>query len=572
MKFDISAFGSRIIEVITDGLYDGNINCLREYVQNGIDSKAENIKIYYANSKDLVIEDDGEGMNKDELKNCLKVGISSKDEKNVGWRGIGIWSGVSACKRLVIITKKRNDKKYRIEVDCEKLRQEYRSNKDATEILTNSTSDIEEEEASESEKPQYTIIRLESILPTQQPFFDEEKIRKYLSSMLPVPFNPKFKYSSKIYALLKKYKIQVPNINVEFNNQKIYKPPEDSKIFWDKLITKEFKHNNELIAISWILTHKINTVLPEGNKGIFFKKKGFTIGDEDLVTKRAKGYNLWQYGEIHIISDKITENAPRNNLEYTTEIVSDFLDDIGKFVNNLQMMNRYQSSKNITKKVSTLENYVKNKKIIDARKTIDSINKTLSEKTSFPKEKCLSDMKKLIDTESSRGIKKMEELESNLDGIDPEYNIKQQKELFKAFVKSFPKPLQDHLAKFSATGKLELELSVTDALVELLKQKTGLTENEMAKLSSQAYGWEKVTPNQSSPILALRNKENKDRYFGVFLYAIHDMFVNTYKHEKGMESFEWFEGLGEEEKQCLINEMYATIGLAYRLIDKSKKL
>jgi hypothetical protein len=35
------------------------------------------------------------------------------------WRGIGIWSGVPVTKRIVIITKKKNDKKYRIEINNE---------------------------------------------------------------------------------------------------------------------------------------------------------------------------------------------------------------------------------------------------------------------------------------------------------------------------------------------------------------------------------------------------------------------------------------------------------------------
>jgi hypothetical protein len=43
------------------------------------------------------------------------------------------------------------------------------------------------------------------------------------------------------------------------------------------------------------------------------------------------------------------------------------------------------------------------------------------------------------------------------------------------------------------------------------------------------------------------------------------------KHEKGKSSFKWFEDISDEEKYALLTEMYAVIGLAYRLIEKSEK-
>jgi DNA mismatch repair ATPase MutL len=49
VQFTDEFIGSRLIETITSGLYDGNLNCLREYIQNGIDSNAKNINIYFEN-------------------------------------------------------------------------------------------------------------------------------------------------------------------------------------------------------------------------------------------------------------------------------------------------------------------------------------------------------------------------------------------------------------------------------------------------------------------------------------------------------------------------------------------
>ena len=81
MKFKSEAIGSRILESITNGLYDGNINCIREYIQNSVDSGAKTVEVYFENgNNDLVIKDDGRGMVEEELKRAIYLGISEKDE------------------------------------------------------------------------------------------------------------------------------------------------------------------------------------------------------------------------------------------------------------------------------------------------------------------------------------------------------------------------------------------------------------------------------------------------------------------------------------------------------------
>jgi len=85
------------------------------------------------------------------------------------------------------------------------------------------------------------------------------------------------------------------------------------------LVKKEFIIKNELIAVGWFLAGLENEKLKMPNCGIYFKKKGFTIGDTNLVLRQFSGmYHPWQYGEVHIISPKIRENAARNNFEYNS--------------------------------------------------------------------------------------------------------------------------------------------------------------------------------------------------------------------------------------------------------------
>ncbi len=79
MKFDSEITGSKVLEALTNGIYDGNSNCIKEYVQNAIDSKSKKVEIYHQNKElDLVIRDYGEGMDKEKLIQALKIGYSEK--------------------------------------------------------------------------------------------------------------------------------------------------------------------------------------------------------------------------------------------------------------------------------------------------------------------------------------------------------------------------------------------------------------------------------------------------------------------------------------------------------------
>jgi DNA mismatch repair ATPase MutL len=67
MKFE-NVGGARIVEALTAGIYDGNSNCIREYVQNAVDSKSNLIEIEHLNEgQDIRIRDFGDGMDKKEL-------------------------------------------------------------------------------------------------------------------------------------------------------------------------------------------------------------------------------------------------------------------------------------------------------------------------------------------------------------------------------------------------------------------------------------------------------------------------------------------------------------------------
>ena len=581
MKFTEKSIGPNLIEIITSGLYDGNQNCLREYIQNSIDSHAKNIDIFFENgSESLIIEDDGSGMSKKELMESLNIGLSSKTEEHTGWRGIGIWSGVPACKRIVIITKRMNDKKYRIKIDNEKIRDGIVDKKPLFDILTNATGDIEEITlgADESfEDDHFTMVRLESILITQKDVFEERVIHDYLIEVVPAPFDKdRFSFAAEIDEWLKEKAVKLPDVNINFCHEPIFRPPYKNDIFFNKVIKHEFKVHNQLVAVGWFITSIEKKQLDKPNKGIYFKKKGYTIGNENLLRNLYdKTYHQWQYGEIHVISEEVRENAARNNFEYNSGVVGSFLEDVGDFIGTLESVNHYTSNRIVGGKIKSVQKYLSEGNMQSAKKKMAEIKTKVIKNVKFPDNPAIKDMKSLIDDKFEDEKTQILELEEQIKNVPGnEGLIKKRKEQLNNIIDSLPLEVRKKCKRTTIKGKLYPEMSVTDSIKDILEAKTGLTatKNEVFDLSRAAYGWEDVTAKKDPPILFIdKNNKVRNRRLGVMIYAIHDIFVNLAKHEKSEESFKWFENATEEEKYAMATGMYAIIGLAYTLIEKSEK-
>ena len=577
VKFTDDAFGAKLIEAITAGLYDGNLNCLREYIQNSIDSKAEKIDVFFENSKtNLIIEDVGCGMNKEELTESLHLGKSNKTGSAIGWRGIGIWSGVPTCRKIVIITKKQKHPKLRVEIDADKLRQQYTLNIPATKVLTEVTGDIEELELGTDESitdSHFTIVRLEGILPNQRSIFKEENIREYLSRTISVTFNTKkFTAGKEITKKLLENGVELKEVPVYLEKEQVFRPPDSDDPFFDNIIEKQFVINGLTVAYAWVLSSKSNRALAPPNRGIYFKKKGVTIGDELLVSRLSEDtYNQWQYGEIHILTDSLKENASRNNFEANNDLLEPFYKQVGEFVSQLQSMNRYQSGCIATNTIERLKKQVDVEDVKPMREKVTKTKMRLKQNRSFPKDSALAQMKTSIDQVSLENTKALKEVEEKVENKSKEQKIdpvKEKRDKFLEFIKTAHPSLRSHLSKTTLTGKIELNIDAMEPVKTLLQKKTGLTLDTIHLLSQKAYDWDKVQRGDGNPFLNLCDPY-RDRHFGVLIYALHDLFVNEAKHGKGTETFSFFEAMTEEEKIQTVMEFHMAQDLVLTLIEKS---
>jgi len=578
--FTDEAFGAKLLEAITAGLYDGNLNCLREYVQNSIDSKADRVNIRFENNQTvLVIEDNGCGMDRQELEEALHLGKSGKPDTSIGWRGIGIWSGIPACRRIVIVTKKKSHPKLRVEIDADGLRQQYVLSIPATEVLTEVTGDIEELEMGSGESIQdlnFTMIRLEELLPNQRTIFIEEEIRNYLSGNLPVPFDTsKFTMGKEIDKRLRQHGVETNEVDIFFESKRVFRPPDTDDIFFRIIIEKEFIVEDEPVAYGWLLTSKDNRKLRAPNRGICFKKKGITIGDETLVAKQHGGvYNQWQYGEIHITTDALKENAPRNNFEANNDIIDPFYKQVGDFVAQLQQMNRYQSNRVVRRQIEEIRKHIDNDEMRPARDKVTRMEKRLQRSRSYPKESALQEMKKTIDKESRGNKISLKALKRKIEE-KPQDRISIRKDRFNEFAGTSHPLLKKHLGKTTKKGRMELDIDAMDPVKTLLKQKTGL-KLDAHELSKRAYDWKEIVKGDNGPMLCLPDEcpQNiyRGRLFGVMIQALRELFLNPSKHEKGRSSFSYYESMTEEERIDTLMEFHMAQNLMLRLIEKSKRM
>jgi hypothetical protein len=329
--------GAGLVPTLSRGLYTNPFDCIREYVQNSVDSRARNVSVK-ATGNSVYIIDDGFGMSVSEIISARKLGVSEKDMRfKVGFRGIGIYSAAAFCKKIVISSKKKGDEKtYVFTLDCEEYFKAIPRPDNIDKIDKVSLSKALEKatsftvEVSFLEEDQGTMVQLEEVSTFfMQAFQDENELKRYILRNLPIDFHEDFEYKSlineKIRSLDPSYNPITLSLELDHSESvNIFRP------IIPNLDTPNFKEiKDELgntMAICWGCLHK-----PSDGKrgkipkkfsdffGFVYKYKGFTIGtNNDLKPIFTTGSGTlfeWYTGEVYVVDIKIIPDAPRSGFE-----------------------------------------------------------------------------------------------------------------------------------------------------------------------------------------------------------------------------------------------------------------
>ena len=332
------AYGS-VLEAVSQGLYPDRRHILREFVQNAYDSLAElrtrlpspslePVEITSA-SPSIIIADKGIGMSRETMRRYRYLGFSAKEiGVHAGFRGIGKFSAISACDRLIVRSSKLGERKrYQVEIDAAGMFKRLKDERNPPlESLLQEYSQINE--SNEDINSHYTVVELHSIHPDASDLLNLDLIRPYLMETAPVPFNPDFPYGEEISNQLQQVDKRFLEVQLLLNGSAVYKP------FLPKASRPDFKpvfapDSDTLLAFSWSCqnTEKGQFLDPtqEGkahrhpNSGLRYRMSNFAVGDTALVRRTfwdsAPERAFYFFGEIHVLDTEVKPTSDRDEFE-----------------------------------------------------------------------------------------------------------------------------------------------------------------------------------------------------------------------------------------------------------------
>ena len=351
LVFNNNPIGASILEAITSGLYTNNLNCIREYVQNSLDAKALKIEICYINGgSSIEIRDDGHGMDRNQLIDALTVGYSSKGEGDIGWRGLGIWSGAAVCNTLHIVTKANNSPRLSIDINCRGITKANRTD-NAEKAINDSLSNLMYDD---NDSAPFTKITLEGIYEPLRETFSKEKLTQFLKDTVPMKFSSSFIQGDEILENLEKFGIPRPNTAILVDGEEVFKDPAFNCSVLRHPAIVPIQSEDRILAVAWFLNTSASKKIKNGS--ITFRKSNFRIGDTALVFANSKVINKgWQIGEIHVLDKNIVENASRDNFEASSYELSKMYTALNPILEGLQNLAHYSSESYMDKEIKNLQ-------------------------------------------------------------------------------------------------------------------------------------------------------------------------------------------------------------------------
>jgi hypothetical protein len=337
------AYGS-VLEALSQGLYPDRKHILREFIQNAYDAvrdlrrqspraQLEPIEVT-ASPPSLIIADKGVGMSRETMQRYRYLGFTEKQiGSHAGFRGIGKFSAISVCDRLIVRSSMLGDaKSYEVNIDASGMLKRIQDEKNTPlEVLLRDYSQISEQ--SEMSDLHYTFVELHGIRKDASELLDESSIRPYLIRVAPLPFDPAFAYGGEISSRLQQVDPQFLEVELTLNRKGLYKP------FLENASRPDFKEifaeeaSSDLLALAWFCQHRGKGQFREPgdgesqgrrhrDSGLQYRLSNFAIGDSMLTRK-----TLWHttperafyfFGEVHVLDSSVVPTSDRDEFEDTS--------------------------------------------------------------------------------------------------------------------------------------------------------------------------------------------------------------------------------------------------------------
>ncbi|HYT46665.1 MAG TPA: ATP-binding protein, partial [Methylomirabilota bacterium] len=296
VHFSRRDIGAEILPILTSGLYRDTLDTLREYIQNAIDAQCDQIELFI--DPDVVsVSDNGSGMTEVEARQAIRLGISEKNPKdNIGFRGIGVYSAFNLCDSLEIFTKSAPDNViYRLHFDFKHIRQDLLEEQERRtqgqppklyleSLLENSV--FVEIAPSDLIQGHGTKVLMSGLLSDAYRRLNNWKqVVVYLQNVVPLPFNPQFKFGPIIEEKFTEEDYRVVPLTLQMGGRKeaLYRPYTDAIFKFGGRHGPAFftiQDGNHKFGFSWVCVNDAReTIKDEEVRGLLIKKFGFSIGD-----------------------------------------------------------------------------------------------------------------------------------------------------------------------------------------------------------------------------------------------------------------------------------------------------
>lgn len=334
IDWSIKDIGAHLLHSLAQGLY-GDLEVLREYVQNAVDSYVDfqqltgvaapnTVQVWVDEANAAVhVMDDGVGMDLNDLMTAKAIAVSPKLSRPlefVGFRGLGIWSGLQACDELVLRTSKIEDPWiYRLRVDCRGIVEHLDDPISIDELLKGrfqlqrSAGDLQDH---------YTQVKLVNVHRDRyNRLLSVGDVTRFAEQYLPVPFDPEWPHAWKVVGALSEV-LWTGTYSLMINGKPVYRRlPSEIK---DPEVLPIKDSEGRDVAIAWLCEtdrrgpKKALDVTRGGDRNFAVRVKNFTIGHRGLYSELdvPDHTNLdWFVGEIYVTDTDIKPDTKRLRFE-----------------------------------------------------------------------------------------------------------------------------------------------------------------------------------------------------------------------------------------------------------------
>ena len=325
-----------VVSHLSRGLYRNFARAVKELISNSYDAGATEVKIKLdLDSAKIIVRDNGRGMDITDLRSKfltigfpapLKEEVDELDRKRIGTFGIGCLSVFPYCKKMQIITKKRNeDEIIELTIDTERFFTEELFLIEEVEVPYKiHPSDLPKEVGE-------TIVVLEGIRPhiakdlrqgeslwksSIDKFSGFQKFKWTLCQYCPIQFPPNREDLRAFFDDPKR----VP-MTLWLDGKELFRNvPENAKI----LEKGEEKFGD--VSLKYIIMTSLKPIQPEEARGLQVRLRDVAIGlprDFDVIKLKGKvlGKLNWICGEIHVLRGLDSAlMINRDSFSYTQEV------------------------------------------------------------------------------------------------------------------------------------------------------------------------------------------------------------------------------------------------------------